>query len=57
MRTAIPTVLFALTLISATAAQKARRELRGVWIPNTDTRLFESRAEIQTAMRTLAAPV
>ncbi len=30
------------------------RELRAVWIPNTDTRFFESRAEIAAAMEALA---
>lgn len=38
----------------ACSAVAGERELRAVWIPNTDTRFFESRAEIASAMEALA---
>ncbi|MFM7296384.1 MAG: family 10 glycosylhydrolase [Planctomycetota bacterium] len=45
---------FAALACLAPAALSGERELRAVWIPNTDTRFFESRAEIASAMESLA---
>ena len=45
---------FAAFACLALDASAGERELRAVWIPNTSTRFFDSRAEIATAMDALA---